>query len=281
MRKVLPSAFLLLALLCEPLGSQADDVPSLPEPSTVCLNEYGRIARSGSKFSIAWARLRNRISIFGNHFISNRRLLSFNGFLEEPYEFYLGKEFTETLRGLRPGQHWIDIGAGDASAIKDYLESPMFSNHARVTAVGVSIPRSASLAEIQIKAPDFRYLSGRYVENISAVEIGTADLITDVMGAIHYSLRLDQTLQHILGLLKNSGSLFTHSSPITVVLTPGGQISFLDFLMKIQGVRVYPQPWGGIRIERTGGPLVVPELRLLNVVSGRPPRRVFELVGGS
>lgn len=179
---------------------------------------------------------------FGEH--GMKRVLKINSFKRERaiYDYQLAfPELIDWLRDaaakLLPGRfvHWLDLGAGNAVAqrefLKFFLERDSFPF--RATAVGFAKPDDAEFQfeQIQIGAEHdkemLHYLSGRLFENIPAEEIGMADVITDFYGVISYTNKLDVSLRHALRLLK-----------------PGGVFAFLT-----------NEARGGLRIDRENEPL--------------------------
>lgn len=198
-----------------------------------------------------------------------------------------GDEFRRRLDGLRATDTWIDAGAGEAVAMRDYLAGAQGRDHARCVAIGYQKPNSPELAQFEGsgKRTDFSYVSGKYFGAMTdqdlGVEAGTASLITDYNGVLLYTPTLSEDLGRMLDLLK-----------------PGG-ILFCDFHAEIyEGEKLIGPPlWLGrvagvtckhiksymnmhFQLIRQGGEVLVPPLKLVAEASNfesRPPLRKFNM----
>jgi hypothetical protein len=235
----------------------------------------------------------------------------------QDYQEELGSQFVEAVRNLGPGAHWIDAGAGEAGALGEYtgllkvselssisdLENsdgklvairdhytgalyklPPFDQRAKVTAVAYNIPHDAraSVHAMIAQAPDrFRYLSGHYIEDMPASELGQADLITDQFGPLTYSKRVDEVLDKYLEVLKKNGQIFTFNYSRTTIKTSKGLVTLEDWLKSFDGtdVEVNIAHSGAIQIKKlTDRPFRFPRLRLVKIDMKIPPFRTFEVV---
>lgn len=81
-----------------------------------------------------------------------------------------------------------------------------------------------TVANRQKAAGNFKYLSGRYFEDIPAEEIGQANLITDYFGAFSYSAHKFEILKKFAQMLAPGGVAFIHSKyPKIEVFGPNGE----------------------------------------------------------
>ena len=190
-RQILLSLF--LAALCRVASAN---------PPVRCKHYFSRA--TPAPFSTERARVRSAIG--HNYFVTNRTLY-FNALnYRRTYLYELGSSFLDRLRGLGPGQRWLDVGAGEALAMLNYLLDPTFQHKVELTAIAVSIPEEARIAEIQAIAPSFRYVAGR-IESVEAEALGEFDLITDVVSALAYSEDVSATLRAEIRRLSVGGTL--------------------------------------------------------------------------
>lgn len=223
------------------------------------------------------------------------------------YNWYLGRYFKRQLNLLHLRfQLWIDLGAGNAKAQRDYL----YSNPDRETqlwSVSYKKPKNAKL-DRYLTNQSTRYLHGRYFEDMNFDNV-RADLITDVFGPLTYTKDISQLLQKSLSLLKPGGvyaailpltdtsalraSMYRRDLPIdsnivhlvTFVNANGHKLNPVVVLNKIKGVRIlslrekstflFDDPVIEIVFERTNEPIYVPPLELISFSDGNPPNRVF------
>jgi SAM-dependent methyltransferase len=165
----------------------------------------------------------------------------------EYYEAIFGGDFSDKLQSIKdnPRKHWVDSGAGQASALLGFLEMQEGKNKTEVT--GISHKNL-----VRGKTPNgLSYLSGKYLEEIPSEKIGKADLITDVYGPFAYSPRPEVVLQKYFDLLKPSGEAYIFlgtsytlgtegdfAGSSFVITDDGTQIRFLDWLKAIKGANI-------------------------------------------
>lgn len=131
----------------------------------------------------------------------SQNLFSTNKGINE-YGLYL-LDLKEELVKLRPEDHWIDLGAGQAKALYDYYES--LKGQAQTTAIVYVKPEKNYIEQLPSNS---KYLSGRFFEDIPEGEIARADLITDFYGVISYTHDLSGSLERAISLLKTNGILY-------------------------------------------------------------------------
>lgn len=262
------------------------------EAALACLRPFAHVpevaavitaleTKAGDLFSAPWLASRvhsGRVlkTVAQNTFTIDRDLLA--------YQRLLGPVFMEYLSDLGPEQHWVDSGAGEALAIRDYLSAAEPSEKARVTAVSVIRPPGPALAEIEgrFPPPQFRYLAGKPIEERAAADIGGTDLITDVYGPLQYARQIDAVMGTYGRLLKPGGRLFAVLPAITFLEKDGTQAGLTDWLGSVRGFTAHqiPDPRSHLReviLERNEDAVEVPPLRLLRAVEGTPPMREFAL----
>jgi len=226
----------------------------------------------------------NNQTVLNSKFTTDRDL--------DDYKFHFGDPFQEAIKKRVDGaiQTWIDLGAGHAIAMRDFLkhdQGTILHGAWKGVAVGVELPKdekfSTDVVRIREKGGSdaFHYRTGFFAD-IPAAELPQADLITDYFGALSYTHTLSSDLQRALTLLKPGGKLIVTMIPRSFGLrVRGEEVLFPDFVYQIAGVRLETQlnEFGtpSYTIVRTEGPVRVPELVLTNMRNGKPPHRDFEL----
>jgi hypothetical protein len=157
------------------------------------------------------------------------------------YVEYLGLDFERILGSLPPEGEWVDGGAGDAYAQKDFLGSRdgsrVIPGRPRLTAITYEYPADQPRV---LANGRFQVMAGRFFEDIPLAELPRADLITDVVGILNYTYSLDRSLQKYLDMLKPDGLIFVFIPPgITSVRTRSGVLLNLEaWVRTIPGLRV-------------------------------------------
>lgn len=216
--------------------------------------------------------LTQRKMIEKNEFITGREL--------KDYLAYLGPGFREALIKLRADGHWIDMGAGGANAVMGYLTTadPRFpdpAERAHVTAVAVQKPHMNEKLEKQaLSSGKYKYLEGRYVEDIPVQEFGRADLITDFYGPLAYSMDPVGVLNAYLKILKVGGSIYFVEGNRTLVHDRNTEYSFNAWLkvVNVPGLEVELGHFAP-RITKLAEDVSIPELELFSFSAERPPYR--------
>lgn len=191
------------------------------------------------------------------------------------YQDFFGASFRKDLQSLRGSDHWLDGGAGNAYAQKDFLGSRdgkrILADRPKMTAVSLVYPADEPLSLAQGR---FRMLAGRYFEEIPIGELEKADLITDVTGILNYTEQLDWVLERYLNLLQPNGKIYVFiPRHITRIRTArGAELSLVQWLKTISGLQIteikdqrvpYPSDQSFI-IERVASNVKVPKLKLLS-----------------
>src|SRR5690606_20073906 len=116
--------------------------PTLPSYSSVSAREMSDLERV----------------LVRNNFITDRRLLRRG---EDPfdqsYQELLGNRFIKRLRSLDANAHWIDMGAGDGRAIRQFYKKVAGDGRPNVTAVAAIAAETDDLAA---RRPGFRGVYG-------------------------------------------------------------------------------------------------------------------------
>ncbi|MBI3556852.1 MAG: hypothetical protein HY074_11365 [Deltaproteobacteria bacterium] len=205
------------------------------------------------------------------------------------YQLVLGETFTAHLARLVRGNRWLDVGAGHARAQKEYLLGKrgffdwIFKGRADVVAVAAKVAKPTRYSKMVDTAVEgsrkFLGLFGRYVEDIPDQELGRADVITDVFGAISYSERVDAVLNKYLRVLNAGGSIYIHTSPehTKIIRKDGTQVTLVQWLDSVDGLAVKVEAMS-IVVTPTRVGVVVPTLKLVGGKADVPPERVFQEV---
>lgn len=231
------------------------------------------------------------------------------------YRYFFGRRFFTILRGLPEGAHWIDVGAGDGNATRKYQESRFWrwwlpGPRARVTAVGIEGPRSLWARRFLRRADParYRYLMGEPVERRNLEELGIADFLTDLYGALSYAPDIVAVLQRYWEITRPGSEVLTlfevlmkkrhgHGEAVFWETTAdpnvrienaqGERVSILEFLQRVRGFEVVEQEesedlFGSrvlrVRLRRTDEAFWAPTLRVLRVTPGIPPLREYLLI---
>ncbi len=173
------------------------------------------------------------------------------------YKDELSDHFHNFLLNLRGHQVWIDAGAGEAKAVREY-HAQVKSEDARAytLAIGYVAPQSQKYQDFLVQAAKhkkFKYLSGRFLEEIPLKDLPSAALISDVYGPFHYSDRLDVVLEKYLSTLKKGGELYIKTIEGFRILedSAGNEVSFNDYFSSISGVQAIRLGRSNFRIIKT------------------------------
>lgn len=208
---------------------------------------------------------RNDVTLRGNRF-PNRRNLS-------DYVVYFGKEyFWRDLVRLPKEAHWVDAGAGRATALTGAVSENFASVKVRkLTAIGLKKPVGTVES---VPGAEFKYLEGRYLEDIPASEIGAADLVTDLYGPFAYSAAPDQILRKYMEILKKDGIayIFLRTDATTVNSQADGLGKYLNSIVgaKVEWLPERDVGVRGFKLKKISNEFEVPSLKLERFEAGTP-----------
>lgn len=166
---------------------------------------------------------RNLLAIKKNSFQTERGLAEYGKY------FF---DLEHNLQNLGSQGHWIDLGAGRATAMKSYMAN--YRTPFQMTAIAYKKIFGAKPSRIT-------YLTGKLFSEIPNNEIKKADIITDYYGVLSYTNTFVADLNKALGLLKNNGILYIYNGggfDIIQVQTPKGRLDLKSFLQSIPGLNV-------------------------------------------
>lgn len=239
-------------------------------------------------------------------YVVDRSLLAYTKALPEAFDRALGL--------LRPQDRWLDIGAGRGQAILDYYTPKFDMLHFEGKATRGSKAQAVAMSIEDRRTPDWeakastlqsekiRYLAGRRLREYSRAELGTFQLITDVIGGFSYTTNLSLFLEQVLGLLDVNGSFFTllmdvdqeavdskpfyEGSPFRTVISraDGSDMKVCSWLKTISCVKVtceakekWEPPIEAFHLQKVCNEVVVPPLTAVRFEAGTPPERSFKL----
>lgn len=201
-----------------------------------------------------------------NKFVTNRHF--------EEYARDLHPDFKNSIANLTANQHWIDLGAGKATAQIDFLKSFANKNQApQATAVAFKLDRwfKPSSYEGKLKIEEGAY------ETMPTPTWKKADIITDVYGVLSYTANLSQALQKTIDLLNLEGELYLLVSPYaTQIKINNEHITLTQYLKSIEGLKVEEgTTTSQLKITKTKNNIQIPPLELFRYTDQAPPLRTY------
>lgn len=196
------------------------------------------------------------------------------------YTAHFMVRFYRWLHGLNPNDHWIDLGAGDAVAIRSFIKLQLSKNKPipYITAVTLRFTTINQLnsqnGKVLSKIGDF--------ETMDTTSWRKAKLITDYYGVLTYSLDLHTSLQKALDLLQPNGELY--------VFTPLDRTEFLSGMSASKNlVQMLRQSVGidvrqgfdpnTLMIRKTAASVQIPRFELISSTESLgPPKRTYRLL---
>lgn len=186
--------------------------------------------------------------------------------------------FPELAHRIPEFKVWMDIGAGNAMAMRELATSGHLQSHQFLYAFGLHVPNSAAMAAKMLeRTGQFKYLQGKF-EDQNLSSLPKADLITDVFGAVSYSPHLDRVIRNALEQLAPGGDFLISFTRDRFKIKTGflKTTDLRGYLDRIQGIDVtadYTNPAGSasLHVKRNEDPLVIPDLELIRVRDSIPP----------
>lgn len=139
-----------------------------------------------------------------------------------------GFPFVNALKALKHMNHWLDAGAGEGKAIREYL---LASSKQEVFTTAVTLKMSSNIASSTHKT------IVNYVEDLNQDSIRPCDIITDVEGGMQFTETPDLLLKKYLLWMKPQAKLFLYVKPDTTWIERGStQLSFHEWVRSIPGL---------------------------------------------
>ena len=239
-------------------------------------------------------------------YVIDRNLLS--------YTYTLPDEFERTLAKLGPKDRWLDIGAGKGQAVLDYFAGRFDAKYAalggrsdgkaQVVAMSIEDRRTPVWYEAakSLGADKIQYVCNRRLREYAPEELGTFQVITDVIGGFSYTSNLSLFTERVLALLERGGSFFTvlqdvHAEKATnkpyydgspflteIARSDGSEVKVCAWLKSISCVEVtcefrpdWQPPIEVFQVRKVCDGVKVPALVTIHFTSGTPPERGFRL----
>ncbi len=224
----------------------------------------------------------NKHVIAKNGFNTVRNIKEYNETIGQDRLIQIFKEMKKKTRQEKRKQHWLDSGAGTGYAIYTALferpdRFPLINFD--ITALVYSIPKELEFYyEIykEIGKDRFKlFAKKKYIEDphFNYKKIKKTDLITDIIGPVSYSDKIDRVLEIYLELSYVGGSIIILFSEKNTIDGESPE----KYLRKIQGVKVSVlrgfEDAKIYELEKLSDDYSVPHLDLKDFKSETPPIR--------
>lgn len=167
-----------------------------------------------------------------------------------------GFPFVNAIKALKHMNHWLDAGAGEGKAIREYL---LASSKEEIFTTAVTLKMSSKINSSTHKT------IVNYLEDLTQDDIRPCDIITDVEGGLQYTEQPDHLLKRYLLWLKPTGKIFIFVKPETTYVEKAGvKISFQDWIKGISGLKIEngTSP-GSLIITKEPSSHAIPRLKLI------------------
>ena len=191
----------------------------------------------------------------------------------EDYERISKKNLLKTLDALPGGARWTDLGAGEAKALNDYDKRRKTLNLPPLKLAAVVLHRTlgTKIKNLWAQESPVQFYSGKPFEDYAPQELPLSDIITDFMGAIHYSEHADQVLNQALRNLKKGGLFITNASLATEIRDESGKIiGPHEWAARGKGIVIEPSDWYVLKVRKLSDTAEVPALRLTKISEPSP-----------
>lgn len=190
----------------------------------------------------------------------------------DEYRRAFGADFGARLAGLGSDGTWMDGGAGEARAMRAYLDG---GGAARCVAFVYETPTNAgpAIAAARRAHPNFSYHAIGLFEKADLATLGGAqscDVITDLNGVLYYTETFGVALRRYISMLKIGGRLYFTGSALKFLCGGARETPVLTWLQAITGVKVARCGAGNLSfvLKRQLEKVVVPHLRLVEANRG-------------
>lgn len=302
--KYLPGIFLAAALAAA--TCPVADAQPAPSASPGAVPDAPRRPSLDEEFSKQSQIYQSRGKDVPEGYVIDRSLLS--------YAFTLPPGFDRALADLGETDRWLDIGAGQGQAVLDYYGERFDAMHptgrerrgkkARAVAISIEDRRTDAWAQTaaRLEKDQIRYLWGRRFREYSRAELGSFQLVSDVIGGFSYTEFLSQFMEKALNLLTVNGSF--HSLLLDVHYQDGGnrpyypdaafrteivdaeghEVKVCAWLKQISCVQVacearpkWTPPMEVYAVRKVCDEVTVPPLTPIHFEAGTPPERRYRL----
>ena len=157
-----------------------------------------------------------------------------------------GSGFMRILDGLGENERWLDAGAGRAVAIAEFLDEYAKGNAVALAfAVPTSDPRALASYVSMVASHGDRVslLFGRLPEDISAEELGSFRVVTDVFGPATYSTDLQAVIERYGQVVSSGDQIFCQSRKGVAVIrgTPQHRSGLAGLARRTRFLRFEPR----------------------------------------
>ncbi|MEK2688934.1 hypothetical protein [Bdellovibrio sp. GT3] len=202
-----------------------------------------------------------------NIFATNRNL--------EDYSLELHPDFKVSIAKLTANQHWVDLGAGKATAQIQFLKSfKNKSDRPQMTAVAFKLDRWFKPSTFNGK---LSIQEGAY-EAMPTASWKKADVVTDLYGVLSYTTDFSGALQKTVDMMNVHGELYLLALPWGYQFEKGPtQMDLPQYLEGIEGLRIEHLQRGQFKITKTQESVTIPPVELLRYTDSPPPLRTFQI----
>jgi hypothetical protein len=197
------------------------------------------------------------------------------------YSDTFGGPFVDRLNDSKADLAWLDAGAGQAMAMREYLSSKAGMNcQVDLTAVTLKLEGEAEAHHDS----GIRFLVKQRFEDIPLADFGRVNLITDYTGVLNYTECLDVVVAKYVQLIGPSGIAFVRMPFfITFIRAKDGQIlSLVEWLSRIGGLSVnVDHVKHAFSFQTHGAAVNIPRLKLCSALSNHFLFRFFSEVDGN
>lgn len=139
-----------------------------------------------------------------------------------------GFPFVNSIKSLKQMHHWLDAGAGEGRAIREYL---LASSKQEVFTTAVTLKMSSGITSSTHKTVV------NYIEDLNQDSIRPCDVITDVEGGMQFTESPDLLLKKYFLWLKPEGKIFVYLRPGSTLIEKGEEVlPFYEWVRRIPGL---------------------------------------------
>lgn len=215
----------------------------------------------------------NRKQITDNYFPTDRGLRRKSLVGGTSYHTYFRTQFFDLLKDLDIDDCWLDVGAGELYAQREYLTLEDFKDleHARIAVVSVKNPGTIDFKNNynflkQELSERFLYRSGQRIEDIDIKDLPKAKLVSDLFAALSFSEQVDVTIKKELDILEPGGNLISKIQRI-YIKDDDKRFGIKRYLQSIKGARLEYYGFNTLIMNKISEEIIVPELEMTEFLS--------------